>query len=100
MPPSRDAKDELLQAILHRAKTDVEFRKRLLTAPAEAIEENFGVRIPHGYRIRFIEKGEDVDALIVLPARGESEELSEDELDQVAGGVQTHTMWAGQIHEE
>ena len=43
--------------------------------------------LPHNYRIRFIERPRELDALIVLPAM--HEELDEDDLEQVAGGAET-----------
>ncbi|GJG89805.1 hypothetical protein tb265_49860 [Gemmatimonadetes bacterium T265] len=85
-------RDPRLQQVLDRAATDPHFRERLLTAPHEAIRETFGVEIPVSFRIKFIERGVDVDALIVLPgiARpvvapdGERDDAS---LDAVAGGA-------------
>jgi hypothetical protein len=76
--------DDLLREVINRASTDREFRARLLSDPAAAIRHAFGVILPHNYRIRFMERPRELDALIVLPAMGE--ELDEDDLEQVAGG--------------
>lgn len=86
MPPAPDPQSQLLDAILARAASDPVFRKRLLHEPSDAIRDTFGVHIPISYRIRFIEKGPDVDALIVLPDPRD-DGLSDDELDDVAGGT-------------
>jgi hypothetical protein len=79
--------DDLLREVVDRASTDREFRARLLSDPASAIRHAFGVILPHSYRIRFIERPRELDALIVLPSMGE--ELDEDDLEQVAGGGDT-----------
>jgi hypothetical protein len=82
----------LLRAVLKRATVDRPFRRALLTDPHRAIDQAFGIKIPAQYRVRFVERDPDVDALIVLPdfdaraADGGDEELSDDELEHVAGG--------------
>ena len=86
MPDPRKT-DDLLREVIDRATTDREFRTRLLADPASAIRHAFGVILPHNYRIRFIERPRELDALIVLPSMGE--ELDEDDLEQVAGGGDT-----------
>jgi hypothetical protein len=80
--------DDLLREVIERASTDREFRTRLLADPAAAIRHAFGVILPHNYRIRFIERPRELDALIVLPEFGHGE-LDEDDLEQVAGGADT-----------
>jgi hypothetical protein len=85
---------QVLRAVLQRSTVDRAFRRKLLTDPRTAIEQAFGVRIPDQYRIRFVERDADVDALIVLPdfsADGTDscdDELSDSELEHVAGGSQ------------
>jgi hypothetical protein len=86
MPDSRK-QDDLLREVIERASTDREFRARLLADPASAIRHAFGVILPHNYRIRFIERPRELDALIVLPSL--EHELDEDDLEQVAGGGDT-----------
>lgn len=60
-------RDPRLQEILERSASDPVFRQRLLTEPHRAVRETFGIEIPLSFRIRFIEKSPDDDALIVLP---------------------------------
>ena len=87
-----DDREDLLQAVLKRTTVDRSFRQALLTDPHRAIEQTFGIRIPPEYRVRFVERAADVDALIVLPdfdaqaAESSDDELSDDELEHVAGG--------------
>lgn len=87
------SQERLLEAVTGRAKTDEVFRRRLLETPREAIHDAFGVRLPEGFRVRFVEKDPDVDLMVVLPGlREEEDELTEDELEAVAGG--TDGAWA------
>jgi hypothetical protein len=84
-----------LQAILDRAATDRAFRQRLLVDPRPAILESFGVIIPATFRIKFIERDANVDALIVLPdAQHHGGELSDDDLETVSGGVAESAEWS------
>ncbi|HEY8535017.1 MAG TPA: NHLP leader peptide family RiPP precursor [Vicinamibacterales bacterium] len=76
-----------MNAIVQRSISDPEFRRALVEDPKTAIHDAFGIRIPDEFRVKFIEKGPDLDALIVLPDPAVSDELSDDELDSVAGGV-------------
>jgi hypothetical protein len=80
--------DRVLQEVTARATTDLDFRRQLLKDSARAIYDNFGVTIPSGHVLRFIEKPEGVDTLIVLPDyRRPGGELEDDDLDAVAGGT-------------
>lgn len=71
---------------VRRSATDPAFRKTLLTNVNKAVEEVAGKPLPPGYKIRVVEKG-DADMTLVLPdpVKGGGE-LSDKELEQVAGG--------------
>lgn len=82
-PEYREAQQELGR-ILSRSATDWEFRQKLLNDPHAALEEA-GQTIPRGMDVRFIENQHD--ATIVLPnVVDEEAELTEKELEAVAGG--------------
>lgn len=86
-------KEELGKAILEvkkKAITDSVFRKLALTDAAAAVKEITGKELPDGLRLKFVEN-EGVHMTIVLPDMVEGE-ISEDELDQVAGGTITFTV--------
>ncbi|HSU14669.1 NHLP leader peptide family RiPP precursor [Longimicrobium sp.] len=68
-----------------RAAHDADFRRALLHDPARALRETLGITLPAGYRVRFVERPRDVDALVVLPDP-ERDELTDEELDEAAGG--------------
>lgn len=80
---------ELFEKILTHAATDPVFRARLIADPEDAITEEIGFTPPTDYVVRFIEKPAGVDQLVVLPDLIQADaELSEEELEAVAGGVQ------------
>jgi hypothetical protein len=81
------SQEQLLRQITSRAAVDGEFRTRLLTEPHSAVAEAVGIELPATFRIRFVERDSDLDALVVLPELiPEAAELSEEELEAVAGG--------------
>lgn len=86
-----------MNAVLARAEVDASFRRALLDDPRQAIYDGFGIRIPEQFRIRFLERSADVDALIVLPdLQVPGSELSNDDLEQVNGGApanNSHLAW-------
>lgn len=86
--------EHLLQQVAARATTDRAFRERLLIDPGGALYAAFGVTLPSGHRIRFVEKPADVDTLVVLPdVLTPSNELDDDDLDAVAGGDGGSEQW-------
>ncbi|MBK7536608.1 MAG: NHLP leader peptide family RiPP precursor [Myxococcales bacterium] len=81
------AHQEALEQILTRAAADLDFRKALLADPRKTILDALGLRIPANFRVKFIEREKDVDALIVLPdLQRQDGELDDDDLEAVAGG--------------
>jgi hypothetical protein len=81
------AHQEALEQILTRAAVDLDFRKALLVDPRRAILDGLGVRIPASFRVKFVERAKDVDALIVLPDLQRLDgELDDCDLEAVAGG--------------
>lgn len=89
-----------LEKILEKAAQDREFRRGLLEDPRTVIQEAFGVRIPRDFRVKFIEKTPDIDALVVLPDCEDPDGVLDDrDLEHVAGGDGTppDTNWADGI---
>ena len=79
--------EQLLQQITARAATDADFRARLVKEPHAAVRESVGIELPSKFRIKFVEKEPTLDAMVVLPdLQNESAELTEEELEAVAGG--------------
>ena len=65
-----------------RARTDSDFRQRLLAEPAGTLREE-GFNIPPGVKVKVLENSADLIHL-VLPARQDA--LSEEVLNKVTGG--------------
>ena len=84
---STNNQEQILQQITSRAAVDGAFRARLITEPHAAVRESVGIELPSTFRIKFVEKDASYDAMVVLPEFvDESAELSEAELEAVAGG--------------
>ena len=81
---SRDAQRSRWEPILSRAAVDPAFRRGLLDEPRGTLRSALGIELPAGFSVRFAERGAEIE--VVLPDSGPGEELSEEELDAVAGG--------------
>jgi hypothetical protein len=80
-------REQVLQQITARAAVDGEFRGQLINDPHTAVRQAVGIELPATFRIKFVEKEPNVDAMVVLPDFvSEAGELSEEELEAVAGG--------------
>ncbi len=105
-PDSNPAQEQTLNAVIARAETDRGFRQQLLTDPRGAIFDAFAITIPNDFRIKFIEKGPDVDALVVLPDSrlidaAADGAVSDSDLEVVSGGAMAHhnarLMWKSHV---
>lgn len=87
MSSTPNNQEQVLQEITTRAAVDGDFRARLIAEPHAAVRESVGIELPSTFRIKFVEKDANVDVMVVLPEfMTESAELSEEELEAVAGG--------------
>ncbi len=78
--------EQAIQEVVKRAQTDSEFRRLCLTEPNTAAKQAIGKDVPEGFTLRFIEN-QGADLTVVLPDFiDEKAELSDKDLDQVAGG--------------
>jgi len=88
VPASGPADRKALDAILERAAVDWDFRQQLLTDWRRAVQQSFNIVVPPTFAMRFVERDQGIDALIVLPDfRKTDDELSDHELESIAGGV-------------
>lgn len=62
------------------------FREELIRDPKSAIEKLTGEKLPESYNIKVIESDPAYSATFVLPLML-SDDLSDDDLDSVAGGM-------------
>jgi hypothetical protein len=72
--------------IAARAAREPEFRARLLKDAKGTLEKELGVKVPDGVQFH-IHENSDAVVHLVLPAGKPQRQLSDVELDQVAGGV-------------
>ena len=77
--------NEVYIKVQHTAVTDEEFRQELLQDPNTAIGKMAGEELPEDFRVKVIENDPQYAATFVLPPMV-SEELSDADLDAVAGG--------------
>ncbi len=78
--------EKAVKSVTARATTDKKFREKVLNDPNSAIKEVTGKDVPASYRLKMIESDPKFDTTLILPPF-RSEELSEAELEQVAGGA-------------
>ena len=76
---------EAVQKVGEKSAKDQKFRKLLMEKPKEAIKQVANKEMPEGFTLKLIEADPAVDMTFVLPPL-QTDELSDRELDQVAGG--------------
>jgi Nitrile hydratase, alpha chain len=80
---------EVERRLVQRSLEDEDFRQRLLDDPKAAVEQELETQLPEGAEVRVVEESADT-IYLVLPsasAVGEGGELSDEELEVVAGGA-------------
>jgi hypothetical protein len=83
--PSEQDLTKALSQITAKAWSDAAFKERLLADPA-AVAKEFGVPLPAGMQIKVVEDSPTLRHF-VLPPRPAAEELSDEQLEHVAGGI-------------
>lgn len=78
---------EVYEKVTKKAWEDEAFKEKLLSDPRAAIREEAGIEIPEAVKVTIYESKPD-DLHFVLPVNPgkAAAELSDNELDQVAGG--------------
>ena len=80
---------EMERRLIQRSLEDEAFRQRLLAEPRAAIEQELGSRLPESVEVRVVEESADTIYLVLpsaSPVGQAGGELSDQELDAVAGG--------------
>jgi hypothetical protein len=83
---TQDEVENAFVELKKKATTDEDFRKLILTDPKSAIKQVTGKDVPEGFKIKVIESDPAYHMTFVLP-RMLSTDLSDEELDRVAGGL-------------
>lgn len=83
---SKEEQKKALDAFTRKASTDKKFRELALKDPAGAVKQLIGKPLPEGVKIKAVAK-DGADLVVVVPdIVKEGGELSDKELEQVAGG--------------
>jgi hypothetical protein len=86
------ARAEMERSIVQRSIEDDAFRQQLLADPKAAVEQELGTRLPEEVRVVTVEETADTIYLVLpsTPMAGrEVGALSEQELESVAGGMES-----------
>jgi Nitrile hydratase, alpha chain len=78
------------RTIVQRSIEDEEFRQRLLNDPKGTLEQELGNRLAESTEVRVVEESAETIYLVLPSASvvgGEGGELSDQELEAVAGGL-------------
>jgi hypothetical protein len=81
---------EFERGLIQRSLQDETFRRRLLDDPKGTLERELGSALPEGVEVRVVEESADTIYLVLPPGRSadvQAGELSDRELDTVAGGL-------------
>lgn len=76
---------QAVQKVGEKAASDQKFRQLVLADAKEAIKQVMGKEVPENLTLKMIEADPAADMTFVLPPL-QTDELSDQELDQVAGG--------------
>jgi hypothetical protein len=82
---TKEEQGKKMGEIIAKAWADEEFKKRLLTDATAVLREE-GMEVPDGVEVRVVENTGQVFN-VVLPKKPEAQELSDDQLEGVAGGM-------------
>jgi hypothetical protein len=82
-------RQEMERMLIEKSVEDEAFRQRLIEDPKGAVEQELGSRLPEGVRVVALEESAETIYLVLpsTPMKGrESVELSDPDLESVAGG--------------
>jgi hypothetical protein len=82
---------EMERTLVQRSLQDESFRQRLLDDPKGTIEQELGSQLPESVEVRVVQESAEVIYLVLPSASplGQGEELSDQQLEAVAGGGDT-----------
>jgi hypothetical protein len=82
------------QRVLDRALADRDFRRELVESPHRSLSELYGVTIPESADVQVFEETEGSHYVVIPPdMSGFSEELTDEQLEAVAGGWFVQLIW-------
>ena len=91
-------RQEMERRLIEKSVEDEAFRQRLIEDPKAAVEQELGARLPKEVRVVTVEETQDT-IYLVLPstpmAGAEGVELSDQQLEEVAGGLASWDEYCG-----
>jgi len=75
------------EELVTRAWSDEAFKALLIADPARAVEAAYGVKLPASFTLTVLEETEDTRYLVIPYRPSACDELSEEDLAAVAGGL-------------
>jgi hypothetical protein len=78
---------EVEAALIERATKDEAFRRALIADPTGTLEREIGAKAPEGFSLTVVEETPEHRYLVLPPRPAGGGELSDSELESVAGGV-------------
>ncbi|MEO8907508.1 MAG: NHLP leader peptide family RiPP precursor [Microbacteriaceae bacterium] len=84
----QDTNNKAFAQLVAHSWEDPDFRAKLLADPAGVLESETGFRAPDGKRVEIVE---DTDEVIYVALLARPAELSDEALDEVAGGAACST---------
>ncbi len=88
-------RQEMERRLIEKSLQDESFRRRLLEDPKGAVEEELGTRLPEEVRVVTVEETADTIYLVLPSTSVAGVELSEQELESVAGGLASWDVYCG-----
>ncbi len=88
---SEDEIERTLEEIKKRSITDPEFRELALSDPNKAISKVNPKPVPEVYKVKFLDNSGPVKSFLLPDPVSNVEDLSDAELEAVAGGIGTRT---------
>lgn len=80
--------------VLDRTLADPEFRARLVERPHQSLSDLYGVSIPESADIQVFEETDESHYVVIPPDMSSlSEELTDEQLEAVAGGWFVQLIW-------
>jgi hypothetical protein len=80
--------------VLDRALADPDFRRELIERPQQSLSTLYGVTIPESAQVRVLEESDDSHYVVIPPDMSSlSEELTDEQLEAVAGGWFVQLIW-------
>jgi hypothetical protein len=82
------------EQVLDRALADPDFRKELIESPHASLSSLYGVTIPENADVQVFEETADSHYVVIPPDMSRlSEELTDEQLEAVAGGWFVQLIW-------